>query len=593
MFQSFDATTSPDQGPPRLAALRRHLAAAGLTGCLAPRADRFQGEYVAPADERLAWLTGFTGSAGFACVLPGIAGVFVDGRYRVQVRAQVDAGAFTPVDWPEVALADWLKQHAGDGDVIGFDPWLHTIEAIETLETALKGSGIALVPVENPVDAVWPDRPAPPAAAFFAQPDDLAGDSAAAKRARLGAEIGKAGAAAALITLPDAVAWLLNIRGADIPRNPVPHAMALLDADGAVTLFCDPAKAAGLDLDAAVRPETDLPAALADHPGPVRVEPGSAPQAVAGLLGDRMQRGDDPCRLPKAQKTAAEIAGTIAAHDRDAAAMVRFLAWLDEAAPKGGLTEIDVVTALEGFRARTNALRDISFDTICGAGPNGAIVHYRVTHASNRPVRPGELLLVDSGGQYVDGTTDITRTIAVGDVPEGPKAAFTRVLRGLIGLSRLRFPTGIGGAHIDALARAALWEAGLDYGHGTGHGVGSYLCVHEGPQNLSRRSTVPLRTGMILSIEPGHYREGEYGIRIENLAVVREAPELPGQDPLDFLHFQTLTHVPIDRRLILPGLLSPAEREWLDAYHAAVRDRIGPLVDGGARTWLEAACAPL
>ncbi len=593
MFQTFDATTSPDQGPPRLAALRGHLAAEGLTGCLVPRSDRFQGEYVAASDARLAWLTGFTGSAGFCVVVPEVAGVFVDGRYRVQVKQQVDTAAFTPVDWPEVQLADWLKEQAPAQAVIGFDPWLHTIEEVEKLRAALEGTSITLEPVSNPVDAIWHDRPAPPSAAFFAQPEELAGETSEDKRARLAIALAQKNQAAALITLPDSVAWLMNIRGADIPCNPVPHAMALLGTDGTVTLFCDPAKAEALDLGAELRPESDLPRILTEHPGPVRVDAASAPVAVAGLLGDRMVRGDDPCRLPKARKNAAEVAGMIEAHDRDAVAMVRFLAWLDQEAPSGGLTEIDVVTALEGFRAETNALREISFETICGAGPNGAIVHYRVTEASNRAVKPGELLLIDSGGQYVDGTTDITRTVAVGEVPEAHKAAFTRVLKGVITLSMLRFPQGIAGAHIDALARAALWSAGMDYGHGTGHGVGSYLCVHEGPQGLSRRSTVPLETGMILSIEPGHYREGEYGIRIENLVVVREAPELEGQDPIDFLHFRTLTHVPIDRRLILPDLLTPAERDWIDGYHAEVLARIGPRLDAATSPWLEAACAPL
>ena len=592
MFQTFEASTSPDQGPPRLAELRAHLRASDLTGCLVPRSDRFQGEYVAPCDERLAWLTGFTGSAGFACILPDIAGLFVDGRYRLQVRDQT-ADDFTPVDWPEIKLSDWLKDHAPTDAVIAYDPWLHTIEEIEQLTEDLTGPGIRLEPVSNPIDAIWADRPALPTAPFFAQSDTLAGETSAEKRARLAKALETDGHEAALITLPDSIAWLMNIRGADIPRNPVPHAMALLRADGEVTLFCDPAKARQLDLDAAISPEDRLPEVLAALAGPVLAEPRTAPAAIATLLGDRMARGADPCSLPKARKSAAEIAGAIDAHDRDAVAMIRFLAWLDQTAPSGGLTEIDVVTALEGFRAETNALRDISFETICGAGPNGAIVHYRVTENTNRPVRAGELLLVDSGGQYVDGTTDITRTIAIGEIMDGPKAAYTRVLKGVIALSTLRWPTGVGGGHIDAFARAALWQVGLDYGHGTGHGIGSYLCVHEGPQSLSRRSTVPLEPGMILSIEPGHYREGAYGIRLENLAVVREAPELPDQDPIDFLHFRTLTHVPFDRRLIRPELLTGDEVAWLDSYHADVRSRIGPRLDTATQSWLEQASAPL
>ncbi|SIN86163.1 aminopeptidase P family protein [Vannielia litorea] len=598
MFQTFDATTRPSDGPPRLAALRARLAEQGLTGFLVPRADRHQGEYVAPCDERLSWLTGFTGSAGFAAVLPEVAGVFIDGRYRVQVKAQVDLAAFTPVPWPETGLADWLIAQAPEGARIGFDPWLHTVKEIAALEKALAARGLALVPVEeNPVDAIWPDRPAEPAEPIVAHPLQFAGEESAAKRARLGAELRAEGCGAAVLTLPDSVCWLLNIRGADIARNPIARVNAVLEASGKVDLFCNPAQAAGLDLgaDVTVLPRESFAAALAELGGRVRIDPESASQAVASLLSGKAEavHGADPCLLPKAQKNAAELQGMRDAHLRDAVAMVRFLAWLDDAAQGGTLTEISVVEKLEGFRREANELREISFDTISGAGPNGAIVHYRVTHETNRSVSPGELLLVDSGGQYLDGTTDITRTVTVGPPPEGAAEAFTRVLQGMIAVSRLRWPRGRAGRDLEAVARYPLWLAGQDYDHGTGHGVGAYLSVHEGPARLSRISEIPLEPGMILSNEPGYYREGAWGIRIENLVVVEPAPALAGADDREMLSFETLTWVPIDRHLILPGMLSPGERDWLDSYHAEVWARVGPRVRGEVRDWLRQATAPL
>ncbi len=396
------------------------------------------------------------------------------------------------------------------------------------------------------------------------------------------------------------MAWLLNIRGSDVARNPLPHAFAVLHDDGSCDLYAAPGKAEGLaghlGPDVRLYPTENLLRGLALLPSPVRIDPKGAPQHVLDALTDAgvtVSRGQDPCLLPKARKNAAEIAGTTEAHLRDGAAMVRFLAWLDAEAPGGGLSEIAVVTALEGFRAATNALLDLSFDTICGAGAHGAIVHYRVTEGTDAPVRPGELLLIDSGGQYIDGTTDITRTVAVGEPPEGAAETFTRVLQGMIAISRARFPRGVAGQHIDALARAPLWLAGQDYDHGTGHGVGVYLSVHEGPQRISRISDVALEPGMILSNEPGYYREGAWGIRIENLILVEEASPLAGQDDRPWLSFRTLTWVPIDRRLIVAGLLTEAERDWLDAYHQGVLDRIGPRVDGAALAWLQAACAPL
>lgn len=613
MFQTFDTTARPEQGPPRLAALRLQMQAAGVAAWLVPRADAYQGEYVAPGDERLAWLTGFTGSAGFAAVLADAAGVFIDGRYRMQVRAQV-AACYTPVHWPEVKLADWLAARLGPGAAeaaavgatVGYDPWLHAVDEVEALDKVLRPKGIALRPLANLIDRIWPDRPAPPIAPFSVYGDDLAGESHAAKRTRLAVVLRSASEAAAVITQPDSIAWLLNIRGTDVERNPVPLAFAILHADGRADLFARGDKAAPVQAhlgpEVALHSQAAFPVALAGLQGPVRIDPKTCPALVLHTLqaaGVAVARGSDPCLLPKAVKNATELAGTRAAHLRDGAAMVNFLAWLDATAPGGGLTEIDVVRALEGYRRATNALLDISFETIMGAGAHGAIVHYRVTEATNCAVQPGELLLIDSGGQYLDGTTDITRTVAVGALgvggagPPDAAACYTRVLQGLVALSRARFPNGVTGGHLDSLARFPLWLAGQDYDHGTGHGVGVYLSVHEGPQRISRTSDVALLSGMILSNEPGYYREGAFGIRIENLIVVVEAAALPGGDARPMLEFETLTWVPFDRRLIEVGMLASGERAWVDAYHAGVLERIGPRVEAAALDWLRAACAPL
>ena len=599
MFQSFESHASPDQGPPRLLALRARLRALGLDGYLIPRADVHQGEYVAARDERLQWLTGFTGSAGFCIVLPEVAGVFIDGRYRTQVKAQVDLGHFTPVAWPEVKPGEWIRDNLRAGR-LGYDPWLHTAEEIERLEKTLEDSGITLCPVDkNLIDVIWPGQPAAPLGKAFIHPDALAGETAAAKRGRLAEDLRRAGQRAVVLTLPDSLCWLLNIRGADVPKNPVVQAFALLHDDARAELFVAEAKLddslrAHLGPEVGLRPPEAFAAALAGLTGPVRVDKTSAPLAVTGLLraaGVEVVWGDDPCRLPKARKNAAEIAATREAHLRDGAAMAEFLCWLDTESPKGTLTEIAVVQALEGFRRATNALHDISFDTICGAGPNGAIIHYRVTEETNRPICDGELLLVDSGGQYPDGTTDITRTIAIGDPGDEARACYTRVLQGMIAISRVRFPKGLAGRDIDALARYPLWLAGQDYDHGTGHGVGAFLSVHEGPQRISRLSDVPLEPGMILSNEPGYYREGAFGIRLENLIVVEEAAAL-GDNRLQ-LAFETLTFVPFDRRLILLDQLAPGERDWLNAYHSAVLEKLGNRVSAATFGWLTQAAAPL
>ncbi len=600
MFQTFTSQTNPEDGPPRLAALRAHLEEAGLTGFLVPRADAHQGEYVAPCDERLSWLTGFTGSAGFAAVLPDVAGVFVDGRYRVQVKAQV-ADVFTPVDWPETALEEWLIEALPGGGVVGYDPWLHTSAEIARLEKALGRHQISLRPMANAVDAIWEDRPARPDTPATAYPEARAGVSSAEKRADVAEILREAGETCAVLSLPDSINWLLNIRGGDLPHLPVVQAFAIVKADGTVTLFSDPVKFDGLDLGDGVHVAdwTAFEAALNGLSGPVRLDPATAPVAVWQILEAadvEVSKGADPCLLPKARKSAAEIAGTREAHLRDGAAVARFLHWFDSEAPRGNLTEIDVAKRLEAFRAETGALKDISFDTIAGAGPNGAIVHYRVTEETNAPVRPGQLFLIDSGAQYEDGTTDITRTLPVGEVGAEERDCFTLVLKGMIAIHRARFPKGVAGAHLDALARAPLWATGRDYDHGTGHGVGVYLSVHEGPQRLARSGKVPLEPGMILSNEPGYYREGAFGIRIENLIHVVEAPA--GADAhRTMLGFETLTFAPIDRRLIVADMLAPEERDWLNAYHADVVAKIAPRLEadghGDTADWLRAACAAI
>ncbi|UWS81140.1 aminopeptidase P family protein [Phaeobacter sp. G2] len=596
MFQSFDVTARPEQGPPRLLALRAELAQDGLNGFLVPRADAHQGEYVAPRDERLSWLTGFTGSAGFCAVLENTAGVFIDGRYRTQVKRQV-ADLFTPVPWPEVGLGRWLKEQLPQGGKIGFDPWLHATAQITALAKELQGTGIALAQCDNLIDRIWQDQPEPPMMPVQPHPLDYAGEAAAQKCERLAQGLSQAGHQAALITLPDSIMWLLNIRGADIARNPVAHGFAILHSDARVDLFMASEKLQQLG--------DHLPSSVTSHPpsaflqavetltGPIAVDCASLPQIVAERLGDQLVDAGDPCALPKARKNAAEIAGSAAAHLRDGAAVVELLSWLD-AQPVGSLTEIDVAKRLEELRRRDPALRDISFETISGTGENGAVMHYRVNEESNSRLQAGQLLVLDSGGQYLDGTTDITRTIAIGTPGAEECAAFTRVLQGMIAMSCLRWPKGLAGRDIEAVGRMPLWLAGQDFNHGLGHGVGAYLSVHEGPQRLSRVSTVPLEPGMILSNEPGYYREGAFGIRIENLLVVEQAPALATSDPdRDMLCWRGLTYAPIDRRLILGNMLTSAERDWLNAYHSETAAKLRPYVSVAAQSWLDDVTKPI
>jgi len=588
----------------RLAALRAELARRGLTGFVVPRADEHQGEYVPPRAERLAWLTGFDGSAGMAVVLADEAALFVDGRYTLQAGEQVDAEAFTVIHQAEISATDWIADHLPAGGRLGYDPWLHTLDGIARMAAAVERAGAALEACEsNPLDAVWPDQPGPPLAPVVPHPLEFAGRSSADKRAEIGAALRKERHDAAVLTLPESIAWLLNVRGGDVPRTPLPLSFAIVHADGAVDWFVDPRKAEGLDnhMDTEVRrhaPEDLGPMldALGKRGAKVRVDPATAAAWVAQRLdgaGGTVARASDPCLLPKACKNQVELEGMRTAHRRDGVALTRFLAWLSRETPKGGLTELAAAARLEAFRREGEHYRDLSFDTISGAGPDGAIVHYRVTEASDRALEQGTLYLVDSGGQYLDGTTDVTRTVAIGEPTAEMRERFTRVLKGHIALATAVFPEGTSGSQLDALARAPLWQAGLDYDHGTGHGVGSYLSVHEGPQRISKLpNSVALRPGMVVSNEPGYYKAGAYGIRIENLITVVPV-ERPAGAERDLLGFETLTLAPIDLALVEPAMLTAAESAWLDRYHRRVRETVGPRLGDADRAWLDDATRAL
>ena len=599
-FQSFDEPSNPANGAARVAALRAELARLGLDGFIVPRADRHQGEYVPPSDERLAWLTGFSGSAGLAIVLKAEAAIFVDGRYTLAVRDQVDTGVITPVASAEVKPEAWLASHLGAGGRLGYDPWLATPGDVGRWAKAAEAAGGELVPVAiNPLDAIWTDRPPPPRGAVTLRAPALAGEASAAKLARVVAVLGKADAL--LVSDPHAMAWLFNIRGADVGHTPLPLGFALVPAVGYPTLFIARGKLGEPEHEAlsgeatVAEPDTveTVLAALGKAGRSVMVDAATVPARLTRCLeeaGGTALVGPDPIALMKARKNAAELAGTRAAHERDGAAVTRFLHWFAGHATPGALTEIAAAEALEGFRRETGLLRDLSFPSISAAGPNAAIPHYRVSTRSNRVLAQG-IYLIDSGAQYEDGTTDITRTLAVGEPSAAMRDRFTRVLKGHIAIARACFPAGTTGAQIDALARRPLWEVGLDFDHGTGHGVGAYLSVHEGPQRIAKTGHVPLEPGMIVSNEPGYYEAGVYGIRIENLLVV-EPWDVPGGDR-PMLGFETITFAPIDRALIEVGLLDATERAWLDGYHAAVRERVGPLVPADVRRWLDGATAPL
>jgi Xaa-Pro aminopeptidase len=591
----------------RLNALRVQLEAERLDGFVVPLTDEHMSEYVGAYAQRLAWLTGFQGSAGAAVVLSAEAAIFTDGRYTLQVRDQVDGRHWSYQSVPETSIAEWLSGHAPEGARIGYDPWLHTRDWVAKARDALAAKGAELVPVSrNPIDAVWMERPEPSTARLVVQPERYAGKSSAAKRQEMADWLAGQGADAAVLSALDSIAWTFNVRGTDVDHTPVALSFALVHADGTADLFVKPEKLTDevrqhLGNGVRVHDRSAFEAHLACLSGKTVVaDPERAVAAIfEGLesAGAKVMAKRDPAILAKAIKNEVEIAGHRAAQTRDGAAMTRFLHWLSIEAPKGHLTEISAALKLEEFRRAGGEVRDLSFDTISGAGPNGAIVHYRVTGETNRPLELDSLYLIDSGAQYADGTTDITRTVAIGTPTAEMRDRFTRVLKGHIAVSRAMFPDGTRGSQLDSFARQYLWEAGLDYAHGTGHGVGAFLSVHEGPQRISPAGSSqsggdePLRAGMFLSNEPGYYKAGEYGIRIENLVMV-EPREVPGAEK-KMLGFETLTFAPIDRTLIDPALLTPAERDWLDAYHARVLALIAPQVDGEVLAWLQEQCRPL
>jgi len=589
----------------KLARFRAELAREGVAGFIVPRADEYQGEYVPPSAERLAWLTGFTGSAGLAVVLRERAAVFVDGRYTLQAEAQVDGALYERRHLVEQPAADWIAAHLKPHETLGYDPWLLTPGDVERYRAPCIRAGGQLRPLTaNPVDAVWRDRPAPPLAPVVPHPLEFAGKRSEEKRREMAQRLAADKVDAAVLTAPDSIAWLLNIRGGDVAYSPLPLSFAILHADAAVDLFIDRRKVSpelAHHLGNAVRctePVELGPALDALGRGKKRVL--ADPFTGASWIFDRLaqagasiQRGADPCQLPKACKNSAELEGTRRAHRRDGAALTRFLAWLAREAPGGKLAEIAVAGRLEQFRAGGEHFKGLSFPTISGAGANGAVVHYHASPETERRLEPGNLYLVDSGAQYLDGTTDVTRTVAIGRPSAEMRESFTRVLKGHIALAACRFPQGTTGSQLDALARKPLWDAGLDYDHGTGHGVGSYLGVHEGPQRISKLPNAqPLLPGMIVSDEPGYYKTGAYGIRIENLVAVNPVDGAAANGKA-MLGFETLTLAPLDRALIDTKLLDAAETAWIDAYHARVRTELMPLVDRDTAGWLEAATRPL
>ncbi|MGQ0278802.1 aminopeptidase P family protein [Sphingopyxis sp. Q841] len=598
--------STPDHAD-RLARLRAELARRGLDGFVVPISDEHLSEYVGAYAQRMAWLTGFGGSAGTAAVLPAKAAVFVDGRYTVQVRDQVDGSLYDYVGVPQSSVAEWLGANVSAGQKIGYDPWLHGIDWARGLAAALTAKGASLIAVDsNPIDAVWDDQPAPSAAPIAVYDTEQAGQSAADKRGVIADWLKGQGLDTTVMTALDSIAWTFNIRGEDVSHTPVGLAFALLHDDATADLFVAPEKItdavrAHLGNSVRIHDRAAFDPALAALAGKrVAVDPDRAVAAIFTALegaGAKIARHRDPAVLPKAIKNSAELAGTRAAHVRDGVAVARFLKWMEEVAPKGGLDELGAAAKLRAFRDESGVLKDLSFDTISAAGPNGALPHYKVDEKTNRAIETGTLYLVDSGGQYADGTTDITRTIAIGEPSAEMRRRFTQVLKGHIALATARFPKGTRGSQLDILARQYLWADGVDYAHGTGHGVGAYLAVHEGPQRIAKPAggqagtEEPLHAGMILSNEPGYYKAGHFGIRIENLVVV-EPVRIEGAEE-DMLGFETITFAPIARNLIVGAMLSPAEADWLDAYHAEVVEKLSPGMVAADREWLAAACAPI
>lgn len=588
----------------RVKALRAHLRKLRLTGFIIPRQDEFQGEYVAAYAERLRWLTGFAGSWGLAILTLRAGAIFVDGRYTVQVREQVDTKVFQPHHLIEDPPSAWIERSLRKGDRLGYDPWLITADLAARLEASCAKAGAKLIAVaQNPIDEIWVDQPSRPESALSVQPQQFAGLSVADKKKLVAKLLSDAKADASVLTEPDAVAWAFNIRGHDVPYTPVVLAYAIMKRKGKAELFIDRTKlpedvTAHLKKAVIIRNPEELEAtlkALGKAKAIVQLDSNWAPARIKSVLAASKAKIVDArnvCVLPKAKKNAAEQEGARAAQRRDGVAMSRFLCWLEREAPKGKLTETSVADRLKSFRKDSGELLDLSFSTISAAGPHAAIPHYSVSEATSLPLKMNGIFLIDSGGQYQDGTTDITRTVIVGEASDEMKDRFTRVLKGMIGISRLRFPKGTTGSQIDVLARQSLWAAGLDYDHGTGHGVGSYLSVHEGPARINKTDRTPLEPGMILSNEPGYYKPGHYGIRIENLLLVRDS-KLGDVEERAMMSFETLTLCPIERRLIAPHLLTQDEREWLDSYHARVEKEVGAFLEDEEAAWLGRVCAPL
>ena len=602
MIQNFDVQGGPKYGQKNLPKLRAALAALKLDGFIIPHEDEYNNEYLPDCNERLMWATGFTGSAGAAVVLADKAAMFVDGRYTLQVRTQVDSALFSYHKIEDNGVAKWLADHVADLK-IGYDPKLHSPDALARLRTGVENAGGSLVPIApNPIDTAWTDRPPAPKAPLTIQPGELAGREHGDKRKQIAQIIADKGADAALITAPASIAWLLNVRGGDVMCSPLPLASLIINTDASTELFIDPDKITPevkkhLGNQVSISAENKLPEYLGNFTGKtILLDPAGSSSFMFDTLnkaGAHIIKAMDPIALPKARKNAAEIAGTTKAHIRDGAAVTNFLYWLATEAQDGSVDEIMAAQKLETYRTQTGLLKDLSFESISGAGSNGAIVHYRVSTATTKKLEPGSLYLIDSGGQYVDGTTDITRTVPIGKPSREMRKSFTLVLKGHIALAMVRFPKGTTGHALDALARMSLWAHGLDYDHGTGHGVGAYLGVHEGPQRIAKTpSSIPLEPGMIVSNEPGYYKEGAFGIRIENLQYVTEAAPIKGGER-DMMGFHTLTLAPIDRELIDKDLLTPTEINWLNDYHKRVLAEIGPLIDHKATIWLIQACAEI
>jgi Xaa-Pro aminopeptidase len=591
----------------RLAALREQLKADKLDGFVVPLTDEHMSEYVGSYAQRLEWLTGFKGSAGSAVVLPEEAAIFTDGRYTIQVRQQVSEAEWSYQSVPETSVAKWLQENAPNGARIGYDPWLHTSDWVKQATKSLAAKGAELVAVRrNPIDAVWADQPEPSKARLAVQPDEYAGKGSAEKRHEMADWLVKEGADAAVLAALDSIAWTFNVRGADVTHTPVALAFALVNADGTADLFVEGEKVgddvrAHLGNGVRLHERHEFEGYLTGLKGKVvAVDPERSVAAITQALekgGARILSRRDPAVLPKAIKNSTEVAGHKAAQARDGAAVSRFLRWVEEEGPKGEIDEMIAQDKLLSFREALGGHKDLSFDTISAFGPNGALPHYKGTAESNLPFTTGTLYLVDSGGQYQDGTTDITRTVPIGEPTAEMIDRNTRVLQGHIAIATAIFPKGTRGSQLDSFARRPLWEAGCDFAHGTGHGVGAFLAVHEGPQRISPVGSSqsggdePLVAGMIISNEPGYYKPDEYGIRIENLVLVVEKPVAGGDK--ETLGFETLTYVPIDKRLIDARMLSDREREWLNDYHAKVLALIGPQLEGEDRAWLERQCAPL